>query len=68
MLTQTRLVLQQLKLSASDLAMAEESLQSLLRPVRFSLYYIVYDLMMGVFAALILSPLVKKKIEFENQQ
>ena len=68
MLTQTRLVLQQLKLSASDLAMAEESLQSLLRPVRFSLYYIVYDLIMGVFAALILSPLVKKKIEFENQQ
>jgi hypothetical protein len=48
--------------------MAEENIISLLRPVRFSLYYIVYDIIMGVFAALILSPLVKKKIEIENQQ
>ena len=68
MLTQSRQLLQQLRMSASDRAMAEESLMALLRPVRFSLYYIVYDVLMGVFAALILSPLVKKKIEIENQQ
>ena len=29
--------------------------------------YIIYDLVMGIFAALILSPLVKRKIRIENQ-
>ena len=67
MMTQCRQLLQQLRISASDRAMAEESLLSLLRPVRFSLYYILYDLLMGVLAALILSPLVKRKLPIENQ-
>lgn len=68
MLTQSRLVLQQFRLSASDLATTEDSIMSLLRPVRFSLYYIIYDMLMGLLTALILSPLVKKKINIENQQ
>ena len=62
-----RQVLQQLRITAADRAMAEESLLAILKPVRFSLYYIVYDMLMGVFAALILSPLVKKKLPIENQ-
>ena len=67
MITQTRQVLQQLRITAADRAMAEENLLAILKPVRFSLYYIVYDMLMGVFAALILSPLVKKKLPIENQ-
>ena len=67
LLEQSRMVLKQLKLSAADRTMADESMQQMLQPVRFSLYYIIYDLVMGIFAALILSPLVKRKIRIENQ-
>ena len=59
---------ERLHLSAADRAAAEESMKSMLRPVHFSLYYILYDLMMGLFAALILSPLVKKKLPIDNQE
>ena len=64
---QTNQVIEQFKLDAADRVAVEQSLQSMLRPVRFSLYYILYDMLMGVLTALILSPLVKKKLPIENQ-
>ena len=64
---QSKIVLSQLKFSAAERSMALESMEQMLQPVRFSIYYILYDLFMGLITALILSPLVKRKIQIENQ-
>ena len=67
LLVQTNQVLEQLKLSAGDRSAVEESLKNMLQPVRFSLYYMLYDVFMGVVAGLILSVMVKRvKIEVKE--
>lgn len=48
------------QLSDVEAELVESSLQTIMQPVRFCLYYIMYDLIMGLFVGLILSPFVCK--------
>ncbi len=57
---QTSKTLEQIGWSEADQSMGMESLKHMLQPVRFSLLSIIYDMMMGVLAALVLSPIVKR--------
>lgn len=57
---QTKPIVDALAISDADKNQAMLSMERLLQPVRFSLYYIIYDMIMGVVLALILSLFVRK--------
>jgi len=65
---QTENMIKYLKYSEAEQELAKQSLRRMMQPVHFSMYLIMYDLFLGVITALMLSPLVKKKIRIDNQQ